>query len=70
MIAVAAENYLTGTKSDPQYIKWVASYQISTKDSFEVVHYPMNRCTEEDYSMFYPPDNLSSAKVKQLQEAK
>ena len=41
MIAVAAESYLKGPKSDPRFVKWVASYQISTDVSFEVKHYPM-----------------------------
>ena len=69
MIAVAVENYLEGPKSDPRFVKWVASYQISTKDKFEVVNYPMHRCTDEEYDGFYPPDDRSSAKIKQLQES-
>ena len=35
MVAVAAEHYLEGPKSDPRYVKWIASYQIGTDESFE-----------------------------------
>ena len=35
MVAVAAEHYLDGPKSDPRYVKWIASYQIGTDESFE-----------------------------------
>ena len=70
MIAVAAESFQDGYKSDPSFVKWVASYQISTKDSHEVVHYPMHRCTDEEFTQFYPPDKQSASKVDSLQEAK
>ena len=63
MVAVAVEHYLDGPKSDPRFVKWVASYQISTAESYEAVHYPMHRCTDEDLNKFYPPDNRSAEKV-------
>ena len=69
MVAVAVEHYLDGPKSDPRFVKWVASYQISTAESYEAVHYPMHRCTDEDLSKFYPPDNRSAEKVQALSEA-
>ena len=69
MIAVAVTHYLDGPKSDPRFVKWVSSYRISTDDSSEKVHYPMHRCTDEDFSRFYPPDNISAAKINKLQEA-
>ena len=69
MIAVAAESYLTGAKSDPRYIKWVASYIVSTEESYEAIHYPMHRCTEEDQAKFYPADGASSTKSRALFDA-
>ena len=55
MIAVAVESFLDGPKSDPRFVKWVSSFWINTEESSEVVHYPMHRCTDEEYSQFYPP---------------
>ena len=56
MIAVAADNYLDGPKSDPRFVKWVATLQSSTDDSLKVVHYPMHRCTIEELAKFYPTE--------------
>ena len=50
MIAAAAESFTEGSKSDPRFVKWVASYQISTENSYGQVHYPMHRCTDEEFT--------------------
>ena len=70
MIAAAAESFTEGSKSDPRFVKWVASYQISTENSYGQVHYPMHRCTDEEFTQFYPPDQSGAEKVVNMQEAK
>ena len=68
MIAVVAESFMTGIKSDPRFVKWVASYQISTDDSYEAIHYPMYPCTDEQYAKFYPPEERAASRVRNFQE--
>ena len=55
-IAYAVENYHSKDgMDDPRYVRWV-SYLEENFDGVETLTpLPMKKCTEQDYSEFYPP---------------
>ena len=52
MIAVGAKNYLSGSKDDPRYVKWVASLTKESESGPELVNYEMHPCSVEELEKF------------------
>ena len=70
MMAFAAETYDKEIgRSDPRYLRWIVS--LWTKDAdgnFIEEEIPMYKCTEEDFSRFYPAEGYTARKTKKLQQ--
>ena len=55
MIAFSLEDYNTGeTKMNTDYVKFYAMYSDMKDGVRETTEVPLHKCTEEDYSRFYP----------------
>ena len=52
MIAVGANNYITGEKNDPRYVKWVASLSKQTEEELIEENYELHPCTAEELDNF------------------
>ena len=70
MMAVAAETYDKEIgKSDPRYLRWVVSLWIKDANgNFIEEEIPMHKCTEEEFSRFYPAEGYTATKAAKLQQ--
>ena len=62
MIAFSLEDYNTGeTKMNTDYVKFYAMYSDMKDGKRGTTEVPLHKCTEEDYSRFYPVEQRSSS---------
>ena len=54
--AIGVTGYDAVTRNDPRYVKWIARV-LSLNDGKETeIVLPLNKCTQDDFSNFYPLD--------------
>ena len=68
MIAFSALSYLTGEPlSDSSYFRWIIDLTTKTGDNVSNKRFVMHRCTDKDFTRFYPPvDEATRLKVSEL----
>ena len=70
MMAFAITNGILRTpKNDPRYVSFVLEHGLRDEyGNYSAKKYPMVRCTNDDWSRFYPIESKSSNAVKRLRE--
>ena len=68
MLAVGANNYYEGDKTDLRYFKWLVWYAVHDEEGSENYYYEMHPCSKEDLELFYEPEPTSVQKVQKFKE--
>ena len=69
MMAFALIDWLDGSLNDPNYIKWVARNITQNDGDFSFTFIPLDKCTDEDLSDFYPADPRAVKQMMDLHKA-
>ena len=69
MMAFALIDFLGGSLHDPNYIKWVARNITMDEGDYGFNFIPLDKCTDEDLSDFYPADPRAVKQMMDLHKA-